>query len=355
LTRLALAALLVVAIAVAIWAAIAQAMRPVTISVSWPPDPSRAFPGVLENESGATIRRLQSRQSRAPLIAYIGAQLRNGTTAAAPPPDAITGILQHAAELREEIEREAPRWAVDVQDAIEPPQAPLSAAQYAVTLLVTDALAQLSHGDSPTASRDLEAAYRIARAVVRRPELIAHIVGLSSLRIVNGAAAKLPPPQPAWHRELMSLDLQRGIQRALAYEAWRAREFARRDRDDSRNPFVRAVEPVRRVINVARAERNVAVYRTLERSLVPADACAAPPLPPDVPNLESLRRRVARFRIEREGVANFFAVRSGVPLSRASSCRAAQWNVTADGVAFPRPMPVEPQQTVIVPLAWRIR
>lgn len=351
-------------VAAVIWIVIAAAIRPVTVTAgaNWPPDPSRNFPGLTDNESGAMLRHLARPGDEMPslrpkMTKYIAEQFATGTSNCTAPAFAITG----ADHLREAIEREAPRWAVDVKELVEPPEPPYIAAQRAATLLTADGLAKCAAGDTATADRDFEAVFRIGRTLVRRPELESQLIGLSALRLANGAAAKLPPPEPAWHRELMAIDLRRSFQRTFAYHAWRSREFARRQPAGepgdahSKDPFDKAVAPLAHFIAVASSGREVAVYKQLETSLIADDACASPPLPRGVPNLESARRRVDRFRVEREGVANFFALRSGVPLTRVSACRSTQWLVTPDSVSFPRAMPVESQQTVIVPLTWKVR
>jgi hypothetical protein len=356
--RLLIFALLVAAASAAVWLVIAHSFEPIAISADWPRDPAAAFPGQVDNESGALLRRAEppSPAMRLAMTSYIAAQFASGTDGVEPPPAPLATDLAkrepEIAALRDAMLAESPQWAVDVREVLDPPEPPAGAALRAVTLLVADGVARRD-------PRDLDAAFRIGRALSRRPELLSQSVALTALRLVNGAAAKLPPPQPAWHRELMAIDMRRGFQRALAYEAWRAREAARRfpagEPDDSRegNALRRAVAPVVRFVALAHAERMVSSYREIEPMLIPADACAAPPLPPRAAGYAGIRRRAARFRVEREGVARFFALRAGAPVETDSSCRAARWMVTPTSVAFPRAMPVEPQQTVIVPVAWR--
>lgn len=367
--RVALFAVGAALVSAAVWLLLAQFVQPVTVTTNWPPDPARVFPGTVDNESGAMLRRFGAPLDPPPplrraMTTYIAAQLGNGTTEAAPPPREVAEFLARQsaaiAELRDQLESEPPRWAVDVQDVVEPPEAPMGAAMRASALLIADGLARRAGGDTATAGRDFEAVFRIGRALSRRPEAMSQMVALSPLRLANGAAAKLPLPRPDWHRELASIDVRRTFQRAYAYEAWRAREYARRhpagepDESRFRNTVRRATEPLLRLVMLARVERDVDAYHQLSEMLIPEDACASAPLPPRVPNLESVRRRAARFRIEREGVANLFALRAGEPMPRDSACRAARWEVKGDALVFPRAMPAEPSQIVVVPLAWRV-
>jgi len=67
---------------------------------------------------------------------------------------------------------------------------------------------------------ELHAAWLLDRPLWDRPELISAAIGIATTRMINKAAAKLPPPAPAWFGELRSLDYQHRLAGSYQAEAW---------------------------------------------------------------------------------------------------------------------------------------
>ena len=180
--------------------------------------------------------------------------------------------------------------------------------------LVADALAKAGASD-PAAWEDLHAAWKLARALDGHPQMMAQTAALSTVRMINAVAWKMPLPAPAWLSELQALDEVPPLLEAFQYSAasyWK----------DGAQLF-----PTKSLASSAEHDRLIAegLFKTTR-----CDVNA--PMNDLGTDLSSVWRRAFRYRAEREATANALRAREGKPIETTSRCTDGGW--TFDGTTL---------------------
>jgi hypothetical protein len=184
--------------------------------------------------------------------------------------------------------------------------------------LVASALAK-ARADDPAAWEDLHAAWNLARALDGHPQVMAQTAALTTARMINAVAWKMPLPAPAWLGELQARDNVQPLLEAFQYSAasyWKdgARVFPTKMLADS-------VEHDRRIAEELFKETRCDVN-------APANELGT--------DLTSVWRRAFRYRAEREATANALRVRDGKPIETASRCSDGGWMFDGTTLRFNR-------------------
>jgi hypothetical protein len=203
--------------------------------------------------------------------------------------------------------------------------------------LVASALTKARANDA-AAWEDLHAAWKLARALDGHPQVMAQTAALSTGRMINAVAWKMPLPAPAWLAELQARDHVRPLLAAFQYSAaayWR----------DGGQLF-----PTKALATSVEHDRLIAeeLFRTTQCEV----HTRANELGVD---LTSVWRRAFRYRAEREATANALRARAGQPIEPSSQCSDGGWTFDGRTLRFARPMvPPEPRD-LSMPMTLRIR
>lgn len=202
--------------------------------------------------------------------------------------------------------------------------------------LVASALAKAREGD-PAAWEELHAAWKLARSLDGHPQVMAQTAALTTARMIDGVAWKLPLPVPAWLGELQARDNLRPLLEALQYSA--ASYWADGARMFPTKWLAMEVESDRRMaeglINETRCDVN-------------------PPLNKLGTDLTTVWRRAFRYRAEREATANALRVREGKPIEPASVCSDGGWTFDGTTLRFSREIATAPPDRPM-PLVLRLK
>ena len=207
---------------------------------------------------------------------------------------------------------------------------------------------------------DLEAAWRLSRALQARPELISQLIALAIARSVNAAAWKMPLPAAAWLPELRQVDHVLLLGRGMQYDAWWLWQSGMADPEGVPPPIVRTF-----------AADTIDHYRTTVTTLLGVRQCGfdlprfseqrASTIPwwnvygsIATPNLASVWGRAFRYRAEREATMNALRVRAGEPIVARSECVDGAWQLDDGTLAFTRALPKAGEQDATMPLALRV-
>ena len=184
--------------------------------------------------------------------------------------------------------------------------------------LVASALTKARTHD-PLAWEDLHAAWKLARALDGHPQVMAQTAALTTARMINAVAWKMPLPAPAWVGELQARDNVRPLLEAFQYSAasyWEdgARMFPTKMLADSVEHDRLIAEEL---FNLTRCDVNA-----------PANELGV--------DLTSVWRRAFRYRAEREATANALRVREGKSIETASRCSDGGWMYDGTTLRFSR-------------------
>jgi hypothetical protein len=180
--------------------------------------------------------------------------------------------------------------------------------------LVANALAKARAND-PAAWEDLHAAWKLARTLDGHPQMMAQTAALTTVRMINAVAWKMPLPAPAWLVELQARDEVPPLLEAFQYSAasyWK----------DGAHFF-----PTKSLASSVEHDRLIAeeLFKTTRCDVnVPMNDLGT--------DLSSVWRRAFRYRAEREATANALRVREGKPIETASRCTDGGW--TFDGTTL---------------------
>lgn len=190
--------------------------------------------------------------------------------------------------------------------------------------LVASALAKARAND-PAAWEDLHAAWKLARAMDGHPQMMAQTAALTTARMINAVAWKMPLPAPAWLAELQERDGVRPLLEAFQYSAasyWK----------DGAQLF-----PTKMLANSVEHDRRIA------EELFKTTACDVnAPVNELGPDLTAVWRRAFRYRAEREATANALRVREGKPIETSSRCSDGAWTFDDTTLRFTREIPTAP-------------
>ena len=277
-----------------------------------------------------------------PLGAYITAQLERPSTAIDNAPPAVAAYLDaHRAQLdavRADVLSGAPiAWTVQLERGMDMPIPNLLGHMELTRLFVARALMTGSWDD-------LHAVWQLDSGLRPRPDLISQLIALASTRMINASAAKLPLPAPAWLAEVRAFDYRRGIVASMQSEAnsWQSLPAGGGVRGFIAGPYVRvsaadAAEHMRAAF-VDMAHSNAcdvdeeALMQAVKRSIPKWNVLANM----GIPNISSLWQRVARVTPELELTEKALQLRRGETPSPSSRCSDGQWVVTPASVKFSR-------------------
>lgn len=187
--------------------------------------------------------------------------------------------------------------------------------------LVANALGK-GRANDPAAWEDLHAAWKLARALDAHPQVMAQTAVLSTARMVNAVAWKMPLPPPAWLRELQERDNVQPLLQSFQYQAasyWQtgAEMFPTKW-------LAKSVEHDRRI-----AEELSNVTR-----------CDVSPRANQLGvDLTTVWRRAFRYRAEREAAANALRVREGKAIETKSMCSDGAWSFDGTTLRFSHDIP----------------
>ncbi len=191
----------------------------------------------------------------------------------------------------------------------------------AARALVASALAKARAND-PAAWDDLHAAWKLARALDPHPQVMAQTAALTTARMINAAAWKMPLPAPAWLGELHERDSVRPLLEAFQYQSasyW----------EDGARMF-----PTKWLADSVEHDRRIA------EELLDTPRCDVnTPMNKLGVDLSSVWRRAFRYRAEREATANALRGREGKPIETASRCSDGGWTFDGSALRFSRQIP----------------
>jgi hypothetical protein len=202
--------------------------------------------------------------------------------------------------------------------------------------LVASALAK-GRADDPAAWEELHAAWKLARSLDGHPQVMAQTAALTTARMINAVAWKLPLPAPAWFGELQERDNVRPLLEALQYSAASYWENGAR------------IFPTKWLALEVESDRRMA------EGLINETRCDVnPPLNKLGTDLTTVWRRAFRYRAEREATANALRVREGRPMETASRCSDGGWTFDGTTLRFSREIATAPPDRPM-PLLLRVK
>ena len=205
----------------------------------------------------------------------------------------------------------------------------------AARALVASALAKARAND-PAAWEDLHAAWKLGRALEGHPQVMAQTAALTTSRMINAAAWKMPLPAPAWLAELQQRD---SVQPLLeAYQFQTASYWADGASMFPTKMLADSVEHDRQIAEELFSTRNCDVTARANKLGV---------------DLTTVWRRAFRYRAEREATANALRVREGKPIEPASRCSDGGWTLDGTTLRFQREIATTPPDRAM-PLVLRV-
>ena len=184
--------------------------------------------------------------------------------------------------------------------------------------LVASALAKARLHD-PAAWEDLHAAWKLSGALDRHPQVMAQTAALTTARMINAVAWKMPLPAPAWLGELQARDPVRPLLEVFQYSAasyWK----------DGAQMF-----PTKWLAESVEHDRRIA------EELFRATGCDVNARANELGvDLTTVWRRAFRYRAEREATANALRVREGKPIETGSRCSDGGWTFDGTTLRFSR-------------------
>jgi hypothetical protein len=332
---------LVAAIALVVWV-VSWFRVPEAVATSgaqvWPGgmgtlgDVEKRFQPQQANAAAAQLTRLANALPKNEVVNdYVGRELARGELAIGQPP-----VLPDVSALRELLLREAIVWQshseFDNGDTGTMRTVQLSVAR----ALVADALVKARAND-PKAWDDLHAAWKLGRALDAHPQMMARTAALTTSRMINGVAWKMPLPAPAWFTEVQARDHVRPLLEAFQYMAasyWQ----------DGAQMF-----PTKMLASQVEHDRRIAKQLFSARQCdvnAPANELGT--------DLSSVWRRAFRYRAEREATANALRVREGKPVDTASRCSDGGWAFDGTTLRFSRDIATAAPDKPM-PLALRVK
>ena len=202
--------------------------------------------------------------------------------------------------------------------------------------LVASALTKARANDS-AAWEDLHAAWKLARSLDGHPQVMAQTSALTTARMINAVAWKMPLPAPAWLAELQARDNVRPLLEAFQYSA---ASYA--------NDGIR-IFPTKMLADSVDRDRSIA------EALINETRCDVNVRANELGvDLTSVWRRAFRYRAEREATANALRVRDGKPIETASRCSDGAWTFDGMTLRFTREIATAAPDRPM-PLALRVK
>ena len=272
---------------------------------------------VKPGEANAASRKLAALANALPkdntIADFVGrAVWRSEPTIDAPP------VLPDVSAIRELVLREPIVWAREGGIDHEETMAMRATESVAARALVASALARARSGDA-AAWDDLLAAWKLARALDGHPQVMAQTAALSTARMINAVAWKMPLPPPSWFAEVQERDNVRPLLEAFQYSVASYYE-------DGAQLF-----PTKALAASVEHDRLIAqeLFKTTRCDV------SAPENDLGV-DLRSVWRRAFRYRAEREATANALRIRERKPIDPASRCSDGGWTFDGSTLRFTR-------------------
>lgn len=357
----------------------------------------RRYPPVETNDAARSLIPIAAnlgvgmgRNSRGPetgpisdeASSYVSSEVARDNDAVQPPPAALGAfILAHETDFRqvENLIQHSPIvWSTHVEAAGDAHVPNLLGHLKLNRLLVARALAR---HDDPAAWTDLQASWILSRGLLRRPELISTLVGLSMARTMNAAARSLPAPAPQWRDEMARFDYRRALIASQQAEAWSVTTRLRHhsfvvDEDGHRNrldPFHATANAVMTpfvdyaAAGLAKASRDSSLklagikqcgmdgeaFTREVRDQIPRWNVIA-----RVSNLDlgSVWQRVLRFRAELEETSRILQLKehgwpASLPGVEQSQCSDGHWTYNGRSLYFSKELPL-PRSIKAMPLRF---
>ena len=313
----------IVAIALVIWV-ISWFRNPDAVATS----AARPWPGRMGTLDAVTARSqpLKANAASAKLTALVNALPKNeavsefvareiarGELTIGEPPS-----LPDVAAIRELVLREPIVW--ERHDGIDHPgtEAMRTLQLTAARALVASALTKARAHD-PAAWEDLHAAWKLARALDAHPQMMAQTAALTTARMLNAVAWKLPLPAPAWFGGLQERDHVPPLLAAYQYQI--ASYWSDGAQMFPTKYLAASVEHDRRIAEEIFSTTRCDVTARMNKLGV---------------DVTSVWRRAFRYRAEREATANALRVREGKPIETTSRCSDGAWTFDGTHLRFSR-------------------
>jgi hypothetical protein len=194
----------------------------------------------------------------------------------------------------------------------------------AARALVASALAKARAKD-PAAWDDLHAAWTLARALDPHPQVMAQTAALTTARMINAVAWKMPLPAPAWFGEVQERDHLPPLLESFQFQAasyWKGGV---------------GMFPTKWLANSVEHDRAIA------EELFKVTQCDVNARANELGvDLTSVWRRAFRYRAEREATANALRVREGKPIETTSRCSDGAWLLEGTTLRFSREIATAP-------------
>ncbi|HEY0140305.1 MAG TPA: hypothetical protein VGF48_05370 [Thermoanaerobaculia bacterium] len=332
---------LVVGIALVLWV-ISWFRTPEAVATSgaqpWPggmgtlESVANRLPPLQANEASVRLTALAGALPKNEAVGeFVAREIARGELAIGQPP-----ALPDLSAIRELLLREPIVWTrhrgIDHPDTEAMRTVQLTVAR----TLVASALAK-ARADDASAWEELHAAWKLARALDAHPQVMAQTAALTTARMINGVAWKMPLPAPAWLGELQARDHVRPLLEAFQFSA--ASYWADGARMFPTKFLASQVEHDRRIaeelFNATRCDMNV---RSNQLGV----------------DLTSVWRRAFRYRAEREATANALRLREGKPIETASRCSDGGWTFDGTALRFSREIATAPPDRPM-PLVLRVK
>jgi hypothetical protein len=291
------------------------------------------FPPLQGNQAAAKLTALANALPKSEAVdEFVAREVSRRELAIGQPPPVPDLSAIRALLLREPIvwEREEGIGGGDEMNARRAMQLTLARA------LVASALTKARANDA-AAWEDLHAAWKLARTLDAHPQMMMQTAALTTARMINGVAWKMPLPAPPWLSELQERDSVRPLLEAFQYSAasyWQSggQMFPTKMlANDVEHDRLIAQE----LFNNTRCDVNVRMNKLGT-------------------DLSSVWRRAFRFRAEREATANALRVREGKPIESASRCSDGDWTFDGTTLRFTRDIPT-PAPDRPMPLVLQIK
>jgi hypothetical protein len=276
---------------------------------------ARRFPPLQANAACVKLTALATALPKNEAVDnFVARELGRGELAIGEPP-----ALPDVSAIRELLLREPVVW--ERQEGIGGDNNSSSARALQLTMaraLVAGALAKARANDA-AAWEDLHAAWKLARSLDGHPQMMAQTAALTTARMINAAAWKMPLPAPPWLGELQERDNVRPLLEAYQHQAasyWQ----------DGARMF-----PTKWLAASVEHDRLIA------EELVNLTRCDVNARPNELGvDVTTVWRRAFRYRAEREATANALRLRAGKPVETASRCSDGGWTFDGTTLRFSR-------------------
>lgn len=282
---------------------------------------------------------------------YLKTQLECGGDAIDAPPPLVAQYLADNEKaldaVRDHLLSGAPvAWETSVRRGFEAPIPNVSGHMNLQKVLAARALDKARRND-PAAWDELHASWELNRGLWTRPDLISILIALTTTRMSNAAARKMPLPAPAWLSETYSFDYLGAMAASQQAEAWMIQHATPGKRsigDVVRAPWYAhqgadALDMLRNYTEAAvrskACDADSSQFATARAAMTTTNNMA-------IPNITAAWHRLMRFRAELEATERVLQLRAGQTPSPQSQCSDGTWQVTANSIKFSKDVRVPP-------------